>query len=383
MAHKSKYKFLFVAEVPGNLPGGIPKHFKFIGQELSKMGHIVDYIFIENMPEPFLPITKNFAPDICRRSFSSIIRHLHQGYDLIYISVNSCLFYNLYRKISILRACPPTVGMTFGVDERYWKDEVRDYRGEHGYEISLRRRLITAPLRNKVIEYGLRTSDHIVCVSTQDRDFIINNYNVASSKVTFIPVGVAQHFFLKHTNSNPKPRLLFVGTWIWRKGIRYLRDAFLRVLREEPRCKLSLVGTFVEAGVILKDFPKYAWENIRVLPVVDEQALIEEYRSHDIFVLASLFEGMPLSIAEAMAAQLPVVTTNTCGMIDLIENNEDGILVPLRDSERLATAILKLIFNPSKRQRLGMKAQIKIRNHNWDKIASKFLDVFEQHVIGR
>ena len=66
------------------------------------------------------------------------------------------------------------------------------------------------------------------------------------------------------------------------------------------------------------------------------------YGSHDIFVFPSLVEGMPLTLLEAMATGMPVITTNTCGMADVVEDDVNGLLVPAADAEKLAEGIERL-----------------------------------------
>jgi glycosyltransferase involved in cell wall biosynthesis len=110
--------------------------------------------------------------------------------------------------------------------------------------------------------------------------------------------------------------------------------------------------------------------------------LVREYATHDILVLPSLFEGMPLTLAEAMAARMVVVTTATCGMLDLIRHGENGLLVPPRDAESLAGTILDLLHNPVQQRLLGEQARETISQQTWDKIAGQFLSVFERYSPG-
>jgi glycosyltransferase involved in cell wall biosynthesis len=66
-----------------------------------------------------------------------------------------------------------------------------------------------------------------------------------------------------------------------------------------------------------------------------------------------------------MASGMAVITTETCGMVDLIENNYNGILIPAADSDALANAIWKLSQNPELRERLGREAQNTMRRFTW------------------
>jgi len=83
-------------------------------------------------------------------------------------------------------------------------------------------------------------------------------------------------------------------------------------------------------------------------------------------------EGMPLSLLEAMAAGMPIVTTNTCGMADLIENERNGLLVTAADAAELEMAIDRLCTSAELREKLGLAAQDTARQYTWDKIALQF-----------
>ena len=80
----------------------------------------------------------------------------------------------------------------------------------------------------------------------------------------------------------------------------------------------------------------------------------------DIFVLPSLWEGMPLAILEAMAASLPVVASNIPGNSDLIEHERDGLLFDTNRPEHLAALLSSLIVDPEARTLFGARARAKV-----------------------
>jgi glycosyltransferase involved in cell wall biosynthesis len=101
------------------------------------------------------------------------------------------------------------------------------------------------------------------------------------------------------------------------------------------------------------------------------------YATHDIFVLPSLVEGMPLTLLEAMASAMPVVTTNTCGMADIIENGVNGILVPSANSVQLAVVIEDLCKSLERRKSLGTAAQVTARRYTWAAVARELERVMQ------
>jgi glycosyltransferase involved in cell wall biosynthesis len=86
---------------------------------------------------------------------------------------------------------------------------------------------------------------------------------------------------------------------------------------------------------------------------------------------------MPLTLLEAMAGAMPVVTTNTCGMSDLIENGKNGLLVPAADATALGEAIDRLRNAPELRRNLGLHARESAKGYTWDLIARQLERVFQ------
>jgi glycosyltransferase involved in cell wall biosynthesis len=83
----------------------------------------------------------------------------------------------------------------------------------------------------------------------------------------------------------------------------------------------------------------------------------------DVFVLSSTSEGLPLSILEAMAAELPVVASSVGGVPEAVEDGDTGLLVPPRDPLRLAAALERLLVDPALRHRLGSNGRERVREH--------------------
>lgn len=92
----------------------------------------------------------------------------------------------------------------------------------------------------------------------------------------------------------------------------------------------------------------------RPLPHKD---IIELYRTADIFVLPSLSEGIPVAIMEAMAMQLPVISTRITGIPEIVEDMVNGFLVNPKDPEALAKKIEYLIHHPYLREDMGKKGR--------------------------
>jgi glycosyltransferase involved in cell wall biosynthesis len=99
----------------------------------------------------------------------------------------------------------------------------------------------------------------------------------------------------------------------------------------------------------------------------------------DVVVVSSLREGLPNVILEALALAKPVVATRVGGIPEIIRDGETGLLVPLRDPERLAEALLHLLRNPEEGKKLGeMGRAVVAREFNVETMAHKIAGVYRE-----
>jgi glycosyltransferase involved in cell wall biosynthesis len=100
----------------------------------------------------------------------------------------------------------------------------------------------------------------------------------------------------------------------------------------------------------------------------------EIYRQHDLFVSASMQEGMSNAMLEAMASGLPIVTTRCEGVDELIGDN--GLVVEDARPKTLAAAIRRLVEDPALRQAMSVAARKKAESFGWDKVAEAYLRLY-------
>src|SRR5262249_17787307 len=135
--------------------------------------------------------------------------------------------------------------------------------------------------------------------------------------------------------------------------------------------RLTVAGCLVSEAEVRADFPAAVGRRVSVIPFVSREDMPKLYASHGIFVFPSLVEGMPLTLLEAMASGMPVVTTNTCGMAGVVEDGKTGLVVPAADSSALCQALLRVRESPELRSALGLCAQQAAKGYLWNSVVKQ------------
>jgi len=155
-----------------------------------------------------------------------------------------------------------------------------------------------------------------------------------------------------------------VGVFEPYKGHRYLLEAIPLIKKKFSNVRFVLVGD----GRTKNELEKFVQsrglsEDVIFAGYYPQDQIIDVVGTFDIFVLPSLHEGLPYAILDAMSLGKPIVATKVGGIPEQINNGVSGILVPPRDSEELANAIIYLLTNEEKAKEMGLKAQKKVRDN--------------------
>ena len=215
------------------------------------------------------------------------------------------------------------------------------------------------------IRRAINRSDYLIAVSNESAGKL--RKLVDAPLIVVVPNAIDTTVFADGRNeirADDAVRLLFVGAIGKLKGERDLIRA-LQILRSRG-CEFDLKVSFLGYGAeTLKPLCEAAgiadWIEFAGAVALDER--IEFFQRADIFVLPTYAEAMPMSIIEAMAANLAIVSTNVGGIPELIENEVDGLLFTPGDAEDLTNKIAFLVENKTVRLTLGAKAGTKAREH--------------------
>lgn len=250
---------------------------------------------------------------------------------------------------------PAVVTMSYGVEKRYW--ELRLDTSVEGPERATIKERFSAPLLWQwQAGLALRKSDHVLCSNEQDRTYLQTRMNVDGGKVTRVVPGAGPEFSSvapRRDFHRPCTKVVFPGTWIQRKGIRQLVEAFTVLAARHPVLQLGVLGAGCPESRVLADFPADLHSRIKVYPPLSHEGCAEVFLDYDIFLLPSFFEGTPLTLIEGMYTAIPVITTATAGMKDVIEDGQNGLLVAPGSATGIVRAVETMLADAALRERCG------------------------------
>lgn len=181
---------------------------------------------------------------------------------------------------------------------------------------------------------------------------------------SFAPRDEARTQLIKMSGMQIPERAFIVGTiaeWHKNKGLEYAVKSIASLISKHSNLYYFMLGNGEEKATLIASIQRQGMSGHVSLLNIPENA--SQYLSaFDTFILPSIKEGLPYVILEAGLASLPVIATTIGGIPEVIEHNKTGILVPPRDSTAIASALKRLIDEPSLRTTLGTALKEEVTN---------------------
>lgn len=226
---------------------------------------------------------------------------------------------------------------------------------------------LTTNIVIKLYKLSLSSSRHVFFQNNDDRLFFTNNKLVEPNTASIIPgSGVDVNKFSCIRTKNEGNKFLFVGRLILDKGVLEYLEAAVLVLKKYPQKEFLLVGElgYKNKTALNEEQLKYFTDNysqIKYLGKTDD--IVSLLNSVDVMVLPSYREGLPKSLIEAAAMNLPVITTNVPGCKDVVDDEYNGFLCKLKSANSLKNAIFRIIsLTDKERLDFGANGRKKIIN---------------------
>ncbi len=247
-------------------------------------------------------------------------------------------------------------------------------------------------VRRRFISYraAVKFCDKVVSVSQRTADFLVEDRKIHPDKIKIIPYGVdlkkyssgKGHKIREKLDISEKDKIIgMVGRLVTQKGHIYLIDAAERIVKEYPDVRFLIIGE----GELRSDLEKRVKDrkldnNFIFLGSRDD--VPDLLKVIDIFTLPSLFEGLPNVVLEAMASGKPIVATAVDGTKEAVIHGQTGLLVPLKDPEKLSAALIDLLDNPQKALDYGGKSRKRAEEYfSLEQQVKSFEDLYEKYFI--
>ncbi len=228
------------------------------------------------------------------------------------------------------------------------------------------------------IEQEIPLVDRILVPS----EFVAASYRrhgIAAERIRVIPFGANLEDFTPAAAAPEKFRVICVAQVALRKGHQYLLRAWKKL--DLPGAELHCYG-FIDPAVHAK-LIEVGVANVFFHGSVPKAELVAALRQSSVFVLATVEEGFAVSILEALACGLPVITTTHSGAEGVMTDGESGYILPPRDADALAAAIERLYQSPELRATLGQNARRLAEGQlNWGRYADRLCDFYRQCLAG-
>jgi glycosyltransferase involved in cell wall biosynthesis len=273
--------------------------------------------------------------------------------------------------VPFVRGAAPAIAFSHGLERSAWEATLTHAEAS-GYHVRARSRLLFPLLRLRQADFSLRRARAVLVLNRDDQAGVQRRYGRRPEDVFLYRNGV-DPAVPRPAPAEP-PTVLFLGTWMARKGTETLVRAAESLRRRGVAARYLVAGTGVGEAAVLGAWPAELRGAVRVLPsfpAAEETAL---FAAADLFILPSFFEGQPLALLQALSAGCCCLASDIAGHRDLIAPRRNGMLHPVGDAEALAGQMAECLASPALRAGLGDAARLAMAGRDWNAVAAEVAD---------
>jgi phosphatidylinositol alpha-mannosyltransferase len=356
-------------------PGGVVHHISCLERQFSQMGHDVKIIApaskaVHTMGDRFIrigtprpvPVSGSIARVTVSIRLESQVKEVFEREKFDICHLHEPLMPTLCTTVLRLKRVP-MVGTFHAFGGRAWYTTF-------------------SPLVKWYLDRWFSKLDGWITVSRPARDYV-NTFFPADYEV--IPNGVDIDHFNCDVNPMEKFKdghfnILYIGRLEKRKGFDYLLKAYTQVKRNFPNCRLIAVGPGVR---LRRKYQKRVKSNGLSDVVFTGYATYDElpryYKTADVVCFpATGRESFGIVLLEAMAVGKPIIASEITGFSNVMTNDHEGIMVPPRDEDKLADAIIRMMTNKELREEMASRGRPTALKYDWNKIALQVLDYYKR-----
>ena len=216
-----------------------------------------------------------------------------------------------------------------------------------------------------------RFSTHVCAVSESTRQFLIQHEGVPEERTTTVHNGVNLAIFQPRPEQRAQARARWnlpadafviggIGRLCYQKNFALFLQTAARVLEKHPSARFLIAGTGEDDAALRVQAAQLGLgERLQFLGFVGDMTAL--YPALDLLLLTSRYEGLPITILEAMAVGIPIVASRLDGMLEILRDGEDAALVPPGERDAFAVRVCELIEQPALARRYADAALSKAR----------------------
>jgi glycosyltransferase involved in cell wall biosynthesis len=232
-------------------------------------------------------------------------------------------------------------------------------------------------------------TDRAIAVSESTREFLARDRHVPRDRIHLIYNGAPLHEFaprpapetaaLRHSFGFSDETIVIgsIGRLNLQKGHRYLIEAAALVLKDRPNARFLIVGDGDQSEP-LREQARSLGLSDRVVFAGHRSDVPALLSAVDVFCISSTYEGTPLTLFEAMAAERAIVSTAVDGCREIIEAGKTGLLVPAQDVRALADALASVVGSPELRAALARQARAASARYDIDECVRRIEAVYRE-----
>ena len=236
-----------------------------------------------------------------------------------------------------------------------------------------------------------RLSTHICAVSETTRKFLLESENIASDRVSTIHNGINLETFQPrpHLRSSTRsrwdlPEDAFVvggiGRLTYQKNFALFLEVASAVIKHHPRTVFVIAGTGEDDPTLREQAANLdLGSRIRFLGHIEDISLL--YPALDLLLLPSRYEGLPITVLEAMAVGLPIVASRLDGIAEVLVDGESGCLVEPGDRDAFVASIHQSISDPDRSRRYSEVALAKVRKEHSAEAMTRAVESIYIHAL--
>lgn len=219
-----------------------------------------------------------------------------------------------------------------------------------------------------------KSYDHFVVLTEEDK-----GYWGLKQNISVIPNALNPDFSTnQHHNINKAHKIIAIGRLAYQKNFSELIHLFSRVHQEAPDWTLEIIGNGPDKSRLQKLINTlHLQDKVTLTPATPY--IQAKYLDASIYAMTSRYEGLPMVLLEAQAYGLPIISYDCkCGPKDIISDEVNGFIIPMKNHELFAQRLLTLMQDQSLRERMSIQSVIASRRYDEELIMNQWITLFEE-----